>query len=1107
MATLYSGLGGSAGFGENTFSSTAKTVGNNDDGSIQVDTTSVFGAGGINFGGTNYTSVYINSNGNISFGSANTDYQSASLATETQPIIAPFFADVDITKGGEIYWDLDPATNSLTVTWHDVAPYSGSGTNSFQLRLTATGDGNFTVEFLYEDIQWTNGGGSTAQTGMTDGGSLDYILEGSGNPTALLTYETNDFDGGDPAGSFLVTVEDGAPLTPDGVVDGTDGDDAIDTSFIDAGGDQVDGSDGVNDVIDAGAGNDTVSAGTGNDTVYGGSGDDVIDGGGGADVISGGADNDTISGGTGADTLSGGTGDDSLAGGSGNDELYGGDAPPDPADESLNWTGQGGNGTNVAGGFTQTTGGMDVSVSFTNDGGNTGIQTSTSTQYVGGGEPFATNSALYLTGGAGPNATVTMDFDPAQTGLTDEVEDVSFRINDIDASGWQDIITVTAFDADGNPVTVNFTVSGNETVSGNTITAGTGNDTAASANGSVLISVPGPVHSIQIAYSNGGTSGQALWVSDVHFTTIPDTAETADGDDTLDGGAGDDLIVAGGGDDTVQLTGTYGNDTITGGETGETAGDTLDATALTQDTTLTYSGDEAGTLGDGISTATFSEIEHVGLGSGDDTVDASATTGGVDVSGGGGADAMTGGSGADTLDGGAGADTIDGGAGADAIDAGGGDDTISLTGTFGNDTITGGETGETAGDTLDASGLTQDTTLTFSGDEAGTLGDGTSTATFSEIEHVTLGSGDDTVDASATTGGVDASGGGGADAMTGGSGADTLDGGSGADTLTGGAGDDTLHLGAADGAVDTLVLDDGSGSDTVFEFEGPTDNGNGTFTGHDQFDVTGLTDSFGFPVRAWDVTVTDSVGDGSGDAILTFPNGETVRLPGISATLVDNDQALYAMGIPCFLRGTRIATPDGEVAIEDLCAGDMVLTRDRGAQPIRWIGSRRVLGTGRLAPIRIAAGHLGNRRDLWVSPQHRMLLGGWHCELHFGVEEVLAAAKHLIDEASVRRMPGGEVDYFHMLFDHHEIVWAEGAPSESFHPGAEGLASLDTGAQAEILALFPELAGARAGETAGGYGPTARRCLKAHEVRLLRARSRPKNDNAAAAIPAQGRAR
>ncbi len=136
--------------------------------------------------------------------------------------------------------------------------------------------------------------------------------------------------------------------------------------------------------------------------------------------------------------------------------------------------------------------------------------------------------------------------------------------------------------------------------------------------------------------------------------------------------------------------------------------------------------------------------------------------------------------------------------------------------------------------------------------------------------------------------------------------------------------------------------------------------------------------------------------------------------------------APYETLAPCFTRGTLIKTDQGERPIEELAAGDMVLTMDHGYQPIRWIGSSKRAATGDLAPILIRKGALGNDRDLRVSPQHRMLLQGWQAELLFGELEVLATAKSLLNDHSILRDEGGEVEYFHMLFDTHEIIYAEG---------------------------------------------------------------------------------
>jgi hypothetical protein len=73
----------------------------------------------------------------------------------------------------------------------------------------------------------------------------------------------------------------------------------------------------------------------------------------------------------------------------------------------------------------------------------------------------------------------------------------------------------------------------------------------------------------------------------------------------------------------------------------------------------------------------------------------------------------------------------------------------------------------------------------------------------------------------------------------------------------------------------------------------------------------------------------------------------------------------------------------------------------------------------------IEAGTFGFHRRLVVSPQHRILLTHWMAELMFGEDEVLVAAKDLVNDCSVRIVEGGTIDYFHLLFDRHQIVWSE----------------------------------------------------------------------------------
>ncbi|WP_239495867.1 Hint domain-containing protein [Yoonia maritima] len=573
---MNTGLGGPAGYGENVFSTSGLTAGNVDDGSILVDVTSVFGATGIDYYGTDYTGIYINSNGLITFEGPETSYQPSGISNYTDPAIAPFWSDVDLNKGGEIYWDLDPANGTVTVTWDGVAPFSGTGSNSFQMILSDTGGGNFSVEFIYDNIEWTEGysGAGPATVGFTDGGSNLTTLPGSGDATALTQFDTTDFGNGDPDGTWESDVVGGVTLSSDGVVSGTSGDDVIDAAYDgDIDNDFVDGADGTgtnrnDDVISAGAGNDTISAGEGDDSVFGGSGDDIIDGG------------------LGADTLRGEDGDD-------------------------------------------------------------------------------------------------------------------------------------------------------------TITVAQG-----------------------------------------------DTATGGDGDDTF--------LVTDLGEPGISTI------TITGGEGNETDGDTLNFQDLIGfgDVTYTNTDDAAGGL----------------------------------------------------------------------------------------------------------SGFA-------------TLADGT-VVNFSEIENVII----------------------------------------------------------------------------------------------------------------------------------------------------------------CFTAGTRIATPYGQRPIETLDIGDTVLTKGNGPRPIRWIGKRTVPAIGKLAPIRIKAGVFANTRDLLVSPQHRMIYDGWKTQINFNQDEVLIAAKHLVNDDTVVRETADEVTYIHIMFDQHEIVFAENAASESFFPGTSGLDAVEHAAREELFSIFPEL---RSMPTT--FGPTARMCLRQFEAQLLNA--------------------
>lgn len=163
----------------------------------------------------------------------------------------------------------------------------------------------------------------------------------------------------------------------------------------------------------------------------------------------------------------------------------------------------------------------------------------------------------------------------------------------------------------------------------------------------------------------------------------------------------------------------------------------------------------------------------------------------------------------------------------------------------------------------------------------------------------------------------------------------------------------------------------------------------------------------------------------------------------------------YATPI-CFVAGTMIQTPKGEVAIETLTAGDTVTTREGGAEAVRWIGQSVFPATGRFAPVEFSRGVIGNTRDLRVSRQHRVRLTGWRAELFFGEEAVWVPAAYFLTQPGVRIVEGGEVTYFHLLLDGHRTLIADGAEAESLHPGDVALCTLGREAQAELSTLFPE---------------------------------------------------
>ena len=187
--------------------------------------------------------------------------------------------------------------------------------------------------------------------------------------------------------------------------------------------------------------------------------------------------------------------------------------------------------------------------------------------------------------------------------------------------------------------------------------------------------------------------------------------------------------------------------------------------------------------------------------------------------------------------------------------------------------------------------------------------------------------------------------------------------------------------------------------------------------------------------------------------------------------------------------GTMIDVLGGQKPVEDLAIGDMVRTKDNGYQPVRWIASRTLdeaafKSDPALRPIRIKAGALGEAkpvRDLVVSQQHCVLIDDWRAEMLFGEDEVLAPAKALVNDDTVKvDRSGASVTYYHFMFDQHEIVYSNGVETESFHPAAARLDAIDSDKRDELFKIFPQLE-----YDLAAFGPQARATLAGYEVDVL----------------------
>ncbi len=200
--------------------------------------------------------------------------------------------------------------------------------------------------------------------------------------------------------------------------------------------------------------------------------------------------------------------------------------------------------------------------------------------------------------------------------------------------------------------------------------------------------------------------------------------------------------------------------------------------------------------------------------------------------------------------------------------------------------------------------------------------------------------------------------------------------------------------------------------------------------------------------------------------ILVRLGGKAVAVASLTAWEPGAEHRAKAPDVPealaAFAAETLIDTPDGPRAAGMLAAGDVVTTLANGSRPLRWVGRRQVsvaemLAYPGLRPVAFAAGAIGNNRALIVSPRQRMLIDDWRAAVYFGEDRVLVSAQALVDDQAARLvLPETGLDYAVLLCDRHEVLIAEGALVESFHPGEDGLAALDLAARAELAALVPE---------------------------------------------------
>lgn len=225
------------------------------------------------------------------------------------------------------------------------------------------------------------------------------------------------------------------------------------------------------------------------------------------------------------------------------------------------------------------------------------------------------------------------------------------------------------------------------------------------------------------------------------------------------------------------------------------------------------------------------------------------------------------------------------------------------------------------------------------------------------------------------------------------------------------------------------------------------------------------------------------IGDGTYVTVAIDMNADGDRLPNLQngnsklkvAALDDTTSSAFPPP-PCFAAGTMIETESGPRPVETILEGTSIRTLDAGLQRVIWSGCTTVDARAENAPVLFRRGALGNTADLYVSPQHRMLLSDWRAELLVGQHEVFVPAKNLINGKTILRAPTVTIRYYHLLLPSHQIIRSAGIWSESFYPGAQILN--DMRLHGRVARVLPD---------PQNYGPVARPTITSFEARALAA--------------------